>query len=351
MNTKKIKINPWDKLTWFSLKLINFHKHYGIDLDAKTLLCVASAIRLVFDILKSEENEKTKNEILAQTIRNIFLYNKEKDTAEYQALNSLCDDLDQKVESIGDYGVFIYVCEKIVAPINAAINQISSDDTFFDESIAKTLLDRQGVKGLANLINILDGIGSKGCMSVEQEQIIKSSGRLKTELMKRLNEADADIVLTAFCQEFERRVGQKRKGRAGRSVEGTTSLIMNYFGIKTTHAPEHFTTGLEIDKWIKTKDRWIIGISCKRTLRERWKQAYTTDLDLLNRHKIRELWHVITYDKDLSDEKITEIGSHKAVLYLPDDSDRLKRAGEHPGMKDYVRPMTHFIDDLRKLVD
>lgn len=107
---------------------------------------------------------------------------------------------------------------------------------------------------------------------------------------------------------------------------------------------------MEIDKWIKTKDGWTIGISCKRTLRERWKQAYTTDVDLLNRHKIRELWHVLTYDKDLSDDKITEIGSHRAILYLPDDSPRLKNALKHPGMKSYVRPMTHFIEDLKKLI-
>ncbi|MFQ5650449.1 MAG: hypothetical protein ACE5IY_10955 [bacterium] len=156
---------------------------------------------------------------------------------------------------------------------------------------------------------------------------------MRAEISNWLNEEEVDVVLTAFCQEFERRVGQKRKGRAGRSVEGTTSLILNYFEIKTTHAPEHFATGLEIDKWIKTKDRWIIGISCKRTLRERWKQAYTTDLDLLNRHKIRELWHVVAYDKDLSD-----------------DSHKLRRAQKHPGMKDYVRPMTHFVDDLKRII-
>jgi hypothetical protein len=73
-------------------------------------------------------------------------------------------------------------------------------------------------------------------------------------------------------------------------------------------------------------------------------------MDLLSRHKIRELWHVLTYDKDLSDDKITEIGSHRAVLYLPDDSPRLENALLHPGMKNYVRPMTHFIEDLKKLI-
>ena len=237
-----------------------------------------------------------------------------------------------------------------MVPINKALKEIPSDDNVFIESIAKTLLDTKGVKGLANIINILDDVGSKGCMTVEKREIVKAFGILRKEISGLLTEDEMDIVLTAFCQEFERRVGQKRKGRAGRGVEGITSIILNYFGIKATHAPEHFTTGLEIDKWIKTKDGWTIGISCKRTLRERWKQAYTTDMDLLNRHKIRELWHVLTYDKDLSDDKITEIGSHRAILYIPNDSPRLKKALKHPGMKNYVRPMTCFIDDLKKMV-
>jgi len=45
------------------------------------------------------------------------------------------------------------------------------------------------------------------------------------------------------------------------------------------------------------------------------------------------------------DDKITEIGSHRAILYLPDSSLKFKYARKHPGMKNYVRPMTHFIDD------
>ena len=71
---------------------------------------------------------------------------------------------------------------------------------------------------------------------------------------------------------------------------------------------------------------------------------------MLNRHKIRNLWHVITYDRDLSDEKITEMGSHRVKFYLSEDSPTYVRASNHPGMKDYVRPITHFIKDLKELV-
>jgi len=350
MEIENIISNPWDNVYWFSRMLINSDKYGSIGSDSKTMINVATSIRSILDSEEiKNEDELSKFEILSKTVRNVFLHNKKEGTAKYRAILSLCDDLIKKMDSTKDFEVLALTCEKIMVPINEALKEIPNDDNVFVESVAKALLDTKGIKGLANIINILDDVGSKGCMSAERKEIVQAFGILRKEISTFLKE-EMDVVLTAFCQEFERRVGQKRKGRAGRGVEGTTSIILKYFGIKATHAPEHFTTGLEIDKWIKTKDGWTIGISCKRTLRERWKQAYTTDIDLLNRHKIRELWHVLTYDKDLSDDKITEIGSHRAILYLPDNSPRLKNALKHPGMRNYVRPMTHFINDLKKLI-
>ncbi|MCI0494916.1 hypothetical protein L0Z72_07900 [candidate division KSB1 bacterium] len=351
MEFEKLISNPWDNVYWFSRMLINSDKYGGIGADSKTMLNLAHSLQTLLhsDEFKNE-TELLQFDALTHELRNVLLCNKNKGTAKYRAVEALCNDLIERMDSPRDFEVLALTCKKIMVPINNALKEIPSDDNAFVESVAKTLLDKKGVKGLSNIINILDDVGSKGCMSAERREIIQALGILRKQLKTILTDDEMDIVLSAFCQEFERRVGQKRKGRAGRGVEGTTSIILNYFGIKATHAPEHFTTGLEIDKWIKTKDGWLIGISCKRTLRERWKQAYTTDMDLLNRHKIRELWHVLTYDKDLSDDKVTEIGSHRAILYLPDNSLKLKNALQHPGMKNYVRPMTHFIDDLKKLI-
>jgi len=88
---------------------------------------------------------------------------------------------------------------------------------------------------------------------------------------------------------------------------------------------------------------------CKRTLRERWKQAYTNNIHILNQHKIRNLFHIVTYDEDLSDDKVTEMGSHRVIFYLPDESRRFKEISVHPGMKDYVRPISNLINDLKQL--
>ncbi|MDW7679626.1 MAG: hypothetical protein SCK70_03630 [bacterium] len=351
MKIENIIGNPWDNVYWFARMLINFDKYWGVGTDSKTMTNVSNSIQSIIDSKEIEnKDEFSKVKMLSESIRTGFLQNKKKGTAKYKAIESLYDDLFEKMDCVKDFEVLKLTCEKIMVPINEALKKIPSDDNVFVELLAKTLLDKKGIAGLAKIINILDDVGSKGCISAERKEIVQAFGAIRKEIRRFLTDEEMDIVLTAFCQEFERRIGQKRKGRAGRGVEGTTSIILNYFGIKATHAPEHFTTGLEIDKWIKTKDGWKVGISCKRTLRERWKQAYTTDMDLLNRHKIRELWHVLTYDKDLSDDKITEIGSHRAILYLPDDSPRLKNALNHPGMRNYVRPMTHLIDDLKKII-
>ncbi len=347
---EEILENPWEKVYWFARMLINSDKYGAIGNNSEIMLNISKALTtLLLSKNFQKEEESLQIEILLNTIRKILLDKRNPATSKFRALTNLIEDLTPMLLTLQDFRIFALTCEKIMVPINMALKSIPNDDDSFVRSIAKSLLETKAEKGLANIINILDEIGTKGCVMAERREIVKSFEFLKTDLAKFLSEKELNIVLTAFCQEFERRIAQKRKGRAGRGVEGITSIILDHFGVKATHAPEHFTTGLEIDKWIKTRDGWLIGISCKRTLRERWKQAYTTDIDLLNRHKIRELWHVLTYDKDLSDNKITEIGSHRAILYLPDDSPRLHKALKHPGMKKSVRPMTQFIKDLKSL--
>ena len=68
----------------------------------------------------------------------------------------------------------------------------------------------------------------------------------------------------------------------------------------------------------------------------------------MSKFKIRQIWHLITYDEDLSDDKLTLLGNLGHVFYLRDDSRKLEHAKIHVGMKDYVRPMSKFVVDLKK---
>jgi hypothetical protein len=251
------------------------------------------------------------------------------------------------LNDLGDVRVFVFACDQMMIPVNSALISIPSDDLIYTQARAKAYLDTLGESGLATVIRLWDDLGVEGCLNAERVAVIREFANLRRNL-QGFEELDADIVLTAFVQEFERRLGQKRKSRAGGSLEDVTSFLFQYYGIRATEAPEHFQADIEVDKWIKTKDQWLIGVSCKRTLRERWKQVSSADSAILSRYKIRQVWHVVTYDEDLSDDKITSLGGQRHVFYLRDDSRILQHATTHIGMKEYVRPMSKFIDDIKQ---
>ena len=111
-----------------------------------------------------------------------------------------------------------------------------------------------------------------------------------------------------------------------------------------------FAATLRQPQAISQRVKNFVGISCKRTLRERWKQLSQADRGTLSHFKIRELWHLITFDSDLSDDKIVRLGEQAQIFYLPAASETYKKCSAHPGMKDYVRPLNNFVDDIRKLI-
>jgi len=67
----------------------------------------------------------------------------------------------------------------------------------------------------------------------------------------------------------------------------------------------------------------------------------------MGRHKITEIIHVITYSRDLSDDKLALLGGNGHVFYLPDDDPTLKHHKNHPILSNYVHPMSNFVDDLK----
>jgi len=152
--------------------------------------------------------------------------------------------------------------------------------------------------------------------------VVKAFTTLRLFLEKdlKLEKEDQNVVLTTFAQECECRAGQKRKQRAGGSLESVTSFLLKYYGLKQTSAPEHFQADIEVDSWVKAKDGWLIGFSCKRTLRERWKQVGSAEATILSKFKIKQIFHILTYDEDLSDDKLTTLGAHRHVFYLSDTS-------------------------------
>ena len=272
--------------------------------------------------------------------------------AQILSLN-LLQQLDKDIKTVEDVIIFCTAVKYLVVPINRAMELVPSDDKKFCETAAKNILDTFGEEKIALLIETWDKLGIKGCLDAERTLVVETFTRLQ-ENLSALNishsKLDDNIILTAFIQEFERRLGQKRKSRGGASLETVADFIFDYYGFKSTTEPSHFDQDIEVDKWFKCKDGWIVGISCKRTLRERWKQLSQADRGTLSHFKIRELWHLITFDKDLSDDKIVRLGEQRQIFYLPNTSETYKKCSRHPGMKNYVRPLNNFVSDIRNLI-
>ncbi|GAB6012565.1 PDDEXK family nuclease [Viscerimonas tarda] len=337
--------NKWHNVYWFSRMLINNDKYVAIGKEPKLLSTLSSSLRLV---AKENKGDDTLN-LQKQILRNIIEDRYKKTTSRDIRVHRMLDELDAEINTLEDMDVFIITCENIMIPLNQAITNVPNDDREYTLNIAKSYLDVQGKQGLATVISLWDDLGVRGCLTAERTEIVRAFATLRVLFSKdnSIAEEDRDIVLTAFTQEFERRVAQKRKKRAGGSLEDVTDFILDYYKIKRAEAPAHFQADIEVDNWVKTKDGWLIGISCKRTLRERWKQVSSAEATVLSKFKIKHIYHIVTFDEDLSDDKLTLLGGHRHIFYLPDNSRRLKYASEHIGLKGYVRPISQLINDIR----
>jgi hypothetical protein len=337
--------NPWRNAYWFARMLINGDKYGAIGKETKLLTQICSAIQALTNDTQLPEAEKIT--LIKESIKNIFNARFSRLTGRTDRINLFLQDLCDRLLSLDDVAVFVLAAQQILIPINVALEGIPNNDKVFTESVAKAYLDKLGNDALATVINLWDDAGVAGCLNAERVAVVRGFTHLRRDV-ESMPEHTSNMVLTAYVQEFERRLGQKRKSRAGGSLEDVASFLFDYFSIKADHQPEHFQADIEVDKWVKCQDKWLIGISCKRTLRERWKQVSSASPEILSKFKIKEVWHLITYDEDLSDDKLTLLGGQRHIFYLRDDSRRLAHAKNHIGMSKYVRPMSDFINDLKR---
>ena len=341
--------SPWRNAYWFARMLLNTDQYGAIGKKDALMTTLVGEIEAVVEQQQLSDEDKFK--VCLNIIRNKIGNCAKKGSKTANLYDDLLVALEAELQSITDIIVFAVTIKYVVQPANEALNNVPSDDIEFCHTTAKNILDTLGKENVGKVISVWDTLGVRGCLDVERREIIREFTKLRANLNSLSiprTELEDNAILTAFTQEFERRAGQKRKSRAGGSLEDISTFLFNYYGFKSHEKPDHFQTDIEVDKWFKCKDGWSIGISCKRTLRERWKQVSSADGNALSRYKIKEIWHLITYDRDLSDDKITMLGQQRQVFYLADESPIYKHAKEHIGMRDYVRPLSQLIDDIKK---
>lgn len=346
---EKIEKSPFKNVYWFARYLIDTDKYGGIGKKKeKELIKIAEYIE---NLIKSE-SLSTNDKILSskaycfETIKSFS-----SDTSKTASLyDNFISKMQKELNTIDDLIVFCMTIKYVVSPINQSLERIPSDDKEFSQGIATSILKQHGEEKIGLVVSIWDDLGVKGCLDIEREQVVETYCNLisKVNLLEiKHDSVDDGIIMTAFVQEFERRLGQKRKSRGGKSLEDIASFLFDFYHFKSSDGPEHLDFDFEVDKWFKCKDGWTIGISCKRTLRERWKQISLSS-DILSKKKVKEIWHLITLDNDLSDDKIVTLGSQRQRFYLLDESPMFQKYKKNEGTKDYVRPLSNLIEDIRQ---
>ncbi|MBT0812370.1 hypothetical protein KIH41_13875 [Litoribacter ruber] len=352
------ELQYWDKCYWYLRFLIDTNRFGALGKNISKCKFLYENILTAYKLLNKEESSEDKIKVLDSIFYDTLFDKVKNDSKKFHAYVYLYDNLQVFLVDPKDYFVLALTIKELLLPTNEAIQNVPSNECVaFAKLYGKAILDSKNEKGLSNLIREWDIFTETIALNRERDLIVNliSSirGRLQLELGQAegsLNDHDMDVIISAISQEFERRTGQKRKQRAGNDLESVTQFIFDYFKIKTGGGPEHISTGLEVDNWIKDKNGYYIGISLKRTLRERWKQTYTTDTSILDRNRIKYVIHIINNDIDLSDAKLSELGSYRHLFFLADDSKVLEKYKNHIVTSKYVFPMSQLIVKIKEFM-
>lgn len=148
-----------------------------------------------------------------------------------------------------------------------------------------------------------------------------------------------------LVQKLEKDLGNMRKARGGKTFEKAILRLLEFINIKGEIPKGGLKKNLKrIDIVIpsaevafNTPDRAIF-LTCKRTLRERWKQE-------VPQVRPNQRVYLITIDNSLSQEKANEINAKGLIVFIKDD---LK---EEPELKKltWVRKLKDLPKELRRL--
>lgn len=178
-------------------------------------------------------------------------------------------------------------------------------------------------------------------LGAQREPLVEYVGGLIAELEDaRMNRDEVARIVSGIVQEYERRAGQSRASTAGNVLETALHYIFNRFDIPATGSPEHFGD-LEIDNIVRGPSG-SIGFSCKRTLRERFRQSLSREADI----DVDELWFVSLLMADVSREKLQDIHNDGSRIYVPQDSFVWNRYSDDDELSYTLRPADEFLYDV-----
>ena len=210
-------------------------------------------------------------------------------------------------------------------------------------------MNKEGDAAIETLITNWDKYSYHQCIIEESEACCELFKNLKNQLESTDLDSDyKDSLLISSIQEFERRAAQKRKTRAGESLEDSVEVLMKYLNIQGYSPEKTLITGtMEADGVIRHNNYKCL-ISCKRTGRERVKQLSFEESEL-QKFRIRKIiWFLVEFDQ--TESRVIDLGVRGAVFYLPDSSKEYQTLSKNRDTSPYVFPLSKIRESLPKLV-
>lgn len=336
------------KVYWFARDLVA--SSYGSYATKETATLNQLSSRLERELEGEGFLNETDLETQKQQIRNTITGSVNKTyggdiSKRYRQTEDLAERILRRIEEEDDIREFQIAIDAVVRTSEILDTAPSFGKQEIVDIVDETLQNDRGsldpAKAYDALYNV-DFDGEAYQLGAQREPLIDYVHEEMEELRAdpHIGEREVARIISGIVQEYERRAGQSRASTAGNVLETGLQHIFNQFGVPATGDPTHFGD-LEIDNMVDGPDG-SIGFSCKRTLRERFRQSLSREAEI----GVDEVWFVSLLMADVSKEKLQDISNDGSRIYVPRDSFVWNRYSTDDNLSYTLRPANQFIEDV-----
>lgn len=330
------------KVYWFARDLVASRFGSYATKETETLRSLAADLRESVDDATPDELQGEIETRILDSVTRIYGGDISK---RYRQTEDLVERVLRRIEDREDVVEFVIAAEAVVRTSDILDRTPRFGKGKIVEIVDESLRNERGDPDPTLAYDALYSVDFEGeayQLGAQRAPLIEYVSELMADLDRR-PETDADEVarvVSGIVQEYERRAGQSRAATAGNVLETALQHIFDRFGVPATGTPEHFGD-LEIDNIAEGPDGEI-GFSCKRTLRERFRQSLSRQAEI----GVDEVWFVSLMMADVSREKLKTIHDDGGRLYVPRDSFVWERYSDDDELGYALRPADEFLRDV-----
>lgn len=336
------------KVYWFARDLVASSYGGYATKETKTLNQLSSRLgkELKRDGLVKETNLETQKQQIKDTITGSVNKTYGGDISKrYRQTEDLAERILRRIGQEDDIREFRIAIDAVVRTSEILDTAPSFGRQEIVDIVDETLQNDRGSVDPSKAYDALYNVDFEGeayQLGAQREPLIDYVYDEMEELRADSHIEDREVarIVSGIVQEYERRAGQSRASTAGNVLETGLQHIFNQFSIPATGVPAHFGD-LEIDNMVDGPEG-SIGFSCKRTLRERFRQSLSREAEI----GVDEVWFVSLLMSDVSKEKLQDISNDGSRIYVPRDSFVWNRYNTNDNLSYTLRPADQFIEDV-----